>query len=342
VANSGGRPDWSGPCNGPTDALAEETVVAVVAQIRGAAYGDPEYARSLVEHGRLCALPGCGGWLLMRSVPGGGRRHDAMGCYPLFQCRDWRALPEDLEELAEMADAPVAVNLVADPLGDHDPELLGRAFPDVARPFKEHYLVDLAQDPAAFVHPHNRRNARKAARHFQVEICAHPLEHLDEWLRLYRALCKRHGITGLAAFSREAFKHQLAVPRAVLMRATDGGGDTVAMLLWYVRDDQAWYHLGASDERGYRHGGAANTLMWESFEHFRRQGMTRLNLGGASGIAPRLDDGLARFKAGWSNERAAAWFCGRVLDRDAYDILTARADALGSCYFPAYRTGEFL
>jgi hypothetical protein len=278
----------------------------------------------------------------MRSVPGGGRRHDAMGCYPLFQCRDWRALPDDLEELGEMADAPVAVSLVADPLGDHDPELLARAFPDVARPFKEHYLVDLARDPGTFVHPHHRRNARKAAPHFQVEICARPLEHLDEWVRLHRALCKRHGLTGLNAFSREAFKHQLAVPRARLVRAVDRGGDTVAMLLWYIREDQAWYHLGATDERGYLHGGAANVLMWESLVQFRREGLTQLNLGGAAGLTPRLDDGLARFKAGWSTGRATAWFCGRILDRDAYEILAARASALGSSYFPAYRSGEFL
>jgi len=306
--------------------------VSVVAQIRGAAYGDSEYARSLVEHGRLCALPRSGGWLLMRSVPGGGRRHDATGCYPLFQCRDWRALPEDLEELAEMADAPVAVSLVADPLGDHDADLLARAFPDVARPLEDHYLVDLSQDPATFVHHQHRRNARRAARNFQVEVCRRPLEHLDEWVRLYRALCKRHHLAGDAAFSRQAFKHQLAVPRAVLMRATDSGGDTVAMFLWYVRDDQAWYHLGAADERGYLGGGAANALMWEALAHFRREGLARLDLGGAFGAA--------RFKAGWSNARAVAWFCGRVLDRDAYEILTSRAEAYGASHFPAYRSEE--
>lgn len=316
----------------------------VFSQVRGAAYADPQYARSLSEHGRVCALPRSGGWLIMRAVPGGGRRHDAMGCYPLFQCRDWRALPDDLAELADMADAPVAVSLVADPLsaGGEDRTLLDRAFPDVARPFKTHFLVDLARDPETFVHPHNRRNARKALRHFEVEFVERPLAHLDDWLRLYRALCRRHTIGGIAAFSREAFKHQLAVPQALLARAIDRDGQVVAMQLWYLREDRAWYHLGASDEGGYAGGGAANALMWAAFEHLRRLGVRRVSLGGASGVAPREDDGLARFKAGWSNTRTTAWFCGRILDRDAYGILAARANAVGSSYFPAYRTGEFL
>ncbi|HSS29061.1 MAG TPA: hypothetical protein VLL50_14020, partial [Usitatibacter sp.] len=60
-------------------------------------YAHPGYAGSLAEFGTPRELPASGGWLLEREIPGGGR--DAMGCYPLLCCRDWRALREDLDSL---------------------------------------------------------------------------------------------------------------------------------------------------------------------------------------------------------------------------------------------------
>ena len=78
-------------------------------------YAHPFYAASLAEFGAPLRLPRCGGWVLERSVPGGHAR-DAMGCYPLFVCQDWRALAADLDDL----DGPVSLSLVSDPFGDYD------------------------------------------------------------------------------------------------------------------------------------------------------------------------------------------------------------------------------
>ena len=60
-------------------------------------YLHPAYAASLVEFGSPRELPGCGGWILERSIPHRTER-DAMGCYPLFACREWQNLPRDLGE----------------------------------------------------------------------------------------------------------------------------------------------------------------------------------------------------------------------------------------------------
>src|SRR3990172_4731763 len=73
-------------------------------------YLHPGHAASLAEFGTPRPLPHSGGWLLERTIPGSESR-DAMGCYPLFACRDWSRLPMDLEDLARDL---VSVSLVTD------------------------------------------------------------------------------------------------------------------------------------------------------------------------------------------------------------------------------------
>ena len=114
---------------GPTAAIADATAPG---------YLSARYARALSEFGAPRALPRSGGWLLERDIPEAQGR-DAMGCYPIFACRDWRLLATDLAELEEHL---VSVALVADPFGDHDRALLENCF-DFLRPFKEH-CTDIA------------------------------------------------------------------------------------------------------------------------------------------------------------------------------------------------------
>ena len=79
-------------------------------------YLHPEYAGSLSEFGKPQLLPRSGGQLLVRQIPNTDCV-DAMGCYPLFCCRDWDQLPEDIEGLREQL---VSVALVTDPFGNSD------------------------------------------------------------------------------------------------------------------------------------------------------------------------------------------------------------------------------
>jgi hypothetical protein len=259
-----------------------------------------------------------------------------MGCYPLFQCQDWSRLQDDLESVGE---GLVSVTLVTDALAECDPELLRRCFPDVFAPFKEHFVVDLSQKLETFVHPHHRRNARKAQRAMSVARCERPSDFLDEWVDLYALLVRRHQFTGIPAFSRTAFAKQLAVPGIVMFRATHDGA-SLGIVLWYRQGSRAYYHLGAYSEKGYELG-ASFGLFDFAINYFADSGTEWLNLGGSAGLSAAATDGLGRFKKGWSTGVRTAYLCGRILDRPRYAELVEARGASSTKYFPAYRAGEF-
>lgn len=293
------------------------------------------YARSLAQFGTPRLLPCSGGWILERPIPGTARR-DATGCYPLFSCRNWQHLADDMEELNGRV---VSLAVVTDPFGDYEPADLERSFNYVVLPFKEHYCVDLSRPLDTFVCPHHRRYARKALETVQVERAKAPWELLDDWVRLYDVLVRRHGISGIAAFSRAAFEKQFRVPGLVVFRACHRA-TTVGMLLWYVQGPVAYYHLGAYDPVGYELR-ASFALFLCAIEYFAQVGLDWLALGGGAGLRAEATDGLARFKRGWSTGTRTAYFCGHVFDSAAYAELADARCPSGTTYFPAYRQGEF-
>jgi hypothetical protein len=288
------------------------------------------YACSLYEIGEPRRLPRSGGHLLLRAIPGTPCR-DGMGCYPLFCCNDWAGLGEDIAGLGREL---VSVALVADPFGPLSLEELARCFPDVARPFKDHYVVDLSRDPAEFVAPHHLRNARKGLRALQVELVREPVRLLDDWIRLYGTLTERHGLEGIHRFSPAAFEMQLRVPGCRALAAYDNGA-VVGMLLWYEQGEVAYYHLGAFDERGYALR-ASFALFRTAIDAFAAAGLRWLCLGGGAGVEA-AENGLSRFKRGWATGTRTAYFCGRILDPDRYALLSRRHPP--SSFFPRYRQG---
>jgi hypothetical protein len=226
-------------------------------------------------------------------------------------------------------DDAVSVVLVADPLADAGEPELRRAFPDRVVPFKRHHVRDL--EAAASLPEHHRRHVRRSSRALEVEVCANPLEHLEDWSALYAELADRHALTGIRAFSREVFRKQLALPGLVAVRA-DRGGATVGIALWLEDAPNAWYHLAAYSAEGYEVS-ASYALFAVALDHLRDLGVGRVDLGGAAGTAD-ADDGLTRFKRGWATYQRTAYLCGRVLDREAYDRLAGEGV---SDWFPAYR-----
>ncbi|MBW3607099.1 MAG: GNAT family N-acetyltransferase [Actinobacteria bacterium] len=298
-------------------------------QNTGRGYSHPGYAESLAEFGVPRALPRCGGWVLERAIAGTTAR-DLMGPYPLFTCADWSGLTDDVDELG---DEVVSLVLVADPLADVEAPELRRAFPDVVRPFKRHFVCDLEAPNATTTH--HRRSVRRAARAVEVETCAEPRERLDDWVRLYDELVARHGAVGISAFSRGSFRRQLALPGLIALRA-ERHGETVAMTLWLEDGPKAHYHLAASSASGYEVG-ANYALVAAALEQLRRRGVRWVNLGGVPANASR-GDGLAHFKRGWANDERPARLCGRILNRKAYAELGDRGGAPG--WFPRYRANE--
>ena len=153
-------------------------------------YAHPAYAGALEEFGHPRKLIHSGGWILERGIPGTAAR-DAMGCYPLFACRDWSSLIHDLTSIGENL---VSLVIVTDPFGEFSEALLRDTFRDLIVPFKEHFVVDLTQRPESFVHDHHQRNARNALRDLAVEEVSAPADSIGEWDALYKLLVRRRGI----------------------------------------------------------------------------------------------------------------------------------------------------
>ena len=112
------------------------------------------------------------------------------------------------------------------------------------------------------------------------------------------------------------------------------------MTLWYVQNGVAYYHLGACTDEGY-HLRATFALFRKALDHFAACGLTHANLGAGAGICTSPDDGLSRFKRGWSTTVRTAYLCGRIFDCEKYDQLTRMRGVGSNNYFPAYRWGEF-
>ncbi len=300
-----------------------------------AGYATAAYAASLASWGEPRSLLRSGGSVLVRTIPGSPLQ-DAVGTYPIFACPDWPALADDVDALER--DGLVSLSLVADPLGGWSRDDLERAFPDLLRPYKEHFVVDLERAWHASAAKHHRRNVDRARGIVECEVVADPPTLLDDWIVLYDELIERHDIRGPARFSREAFAKQLAVPGIVALRARHDGA-TVGATLWYVCDDVAYYHLGAYARTGYELG-ASFALFATAFERLAQDGVRTASLGAGAGIEADPTDGLSRFKRGWASGMRTAWLCGRILRRDRYAQLAATAPEPRAAYFPAYRAGE--
>jgi hypothetical protein len=297
-------------------------------------YMHPEYAQSLAEFGTPRLLPRCGGWILERRIPGFPHQ-DAMGCYPLFCCRDWSQLYADLEEIGEEL---VSLALVTDPFGEYDTAYLHHCFKDIVIPFKEHFIVDLRRPLNEIGGKRRRKHARRALRTVQVEVCQEPIQFVETWVSLYANLIERHNIRGIRAFSRTNFAKQLSLPGVVVLQAMYEGR-VIAAQLYLIQGNVVHCHLGASTEIGYEVG-ATYALDWFSIEYFADKARW-LNLGGGAGIQSDGTDGLRQYKQGWATETRTAYFCGRIFNEDRYSEIVRAKEIRSTNYFPAYRSGEF-
>lgn len=311
------------------------TVVRARSEFAGASgYLHRGYAESFSDIAIPRELRRCGGWILERAIPG-SELCDGMGCYPLFACRDWRGLALDLPTLAGRL---VSLTLITDPFGNFTGDDLHQSF-EVVVPYKQHYVTDLELFADRGPWKSHARNAGRARKRVQLEICSTPLEMLDVWIELYGELRERHDVTGIGAFSRRGFEKQLAVPGLVMFKAS-ADSRVVGLHLWYLQGDVAYGHLGATNARGYELM-ASYALYSYAIEQLR--GRARwLDLGSSPG-APNDEagNGLRRFKAGWSTGSRQAYLCGRIFQPEAYARLVAAQSIGSTSYFPAYRQGEF-
>jgi len=292
------------------------------------------YAESFAEFGRARELPAAGGWILERVIPHTDLT-DAMGCYPVFACQDWRGLETDLPRLA---DDLVSLTIVTDPFGGVTEDGLRRAF-DVVTPYKCHFVTELRKLERHDVPRAHRRNIAKALGRVRLATTPDPLQRLNKWVGLYEDLVERHRIGDLRKFSRVSFAQQFRVPGLVMFEASVDD-EIVGLHTWCVHGNAAYGHLGVSSAKGYEVE-AAYALYDYAIRQLSGQ-VHWLDLGSAPG--PRESDtsaGLKRFKEGWSTGTQPTYLCGRIFQPETYARLVRERAAEGAAYFPAYRVGEF-
>lgn len=84
---------------------------------------------------------------------------------------------------------------------------------------------------------------------------------------------------------------------------------------------------------------ASYALRWVAMHYFADR-IRWVNHGAGAGLGQE-EDGLTRFKRGWSTGTRPVYFCGRILDRGKYEELAEASGVVHSTYFPIYRAGEF-
>jgi hypothetical protein len=297
-------------------------------------YSHALYGASFQQFGELRRLPRSDGLVLIRQIPEAPKYRDAVGLYPFICCKNWRELAADISSLGEDV---VTLSVVTDPFGVYDEEVLRSCF-QLVRPFKSHFVTDFQQPLNAFLSRHHRRHARNALSEMTVEILDGPQVCVKEWDALYENLAKRHGIQGIRRFSEEAFIHQLQTPGALVFRAVVDG-KAIGIDIWYVEKEVAYNHLVAVSDLGYQlHANYA--LQMTALEYLKDR-VRFASFGGVAGFDGETQDGLYRFKRGWTNSTRLTYFCGSILNTAVYAELCGTCTPNNKDFFPAYRKGGF-
>lgn len=295
-------------------------------------YLHPLYAQSFSEIGEPMYLPNAKGWLIKRKIPG-TPYYDGMGCYPIFTCKSWDGLKEDLNNLKKDL---ISVALVTDPFAENKFDHFKEIFP-ICYTFKHHYITNLQQPTDDFISKKTRKHVRRALREISIEHCKTPLEFLTEWHFLYEGLIKRHNISDIRTFSFQCFEKQLSVP-GIEMFLARLGDLVVGAELFYIMNNVVYAHLVALSKIGYQCN-ASYALDWEAIQHFAGK-FHYLDHGSGSGLGQK-EDGLTFYKNRWSTEERPVYFCGIILDSRLYSDITYSPEVESTDYFPAYRKGEY-
>jgi hypothetical protein len=184
-----------------------------------------------------------------------------------------------------------------------------------------------------------RRNIKKAQGEGVTVFASASNEHIREHFRIYSATMRRNNALDSYAFSLEyflAFRDQL--PNNARFVFAEYRGQIVASFLYVYDQENVYYFLGGADAE-FSHVRPSNLMIWEMIRWAHDSGKKRLILGG--GYAP--DDGIFRFKSGFSKLRQPFFIYKQVHLEQDYAKLDARSREFNSVrnedvsYFPSYR-----
>ena len=185
-----------------------------------------------------------------------------------------------------------------------------------------------------------RRNVRRAERRGVRVFTATTADHVREFHRVYTATMDHNRALARYYFPPRYFLAFFErMPDHALFLLAEHEGRVIAGGLYLHDDTDVYAHLAGSD-RAFQHLCGANAEVAAAVRWARREGKKRLVLGG--GYVP--DDGVFRFKAGFSPLRASFCTYRRVHLPSAYAALCRawseyhRCELRASGFFPAYRS----
>ena len=187
-----------------------------------------------------------------------------------------------------------------------------------------------------------RKNVNRAEREGVSVRAAETEADIAEFHRIYEMTMERNDALDSYFLPLERFLaiHE-EMPHNSRFALAEQGGEVVAATLYLHDDEDVYSYLGGADH-DHQHMRPTNAVVHATIEWARTQGKRRLILGG--GYAP--DDGIFRFKASFSPERATLMLARRIHDARAYEALVQAwreyhgPDADPTGFFPAYRAEE--
>ncbi len=290
-------------------------------------YAASMFAESLTHWGEPFLVPEWNCHVIKRHIT--DKLYDAAGVYPITPLSADADIAGGLSRLRDAGF--VSVVLVLDDFHRPDLEMLKPHF-DVVQNFKQHYLFKPEKGGITY-DSHHKRAVKTALKHVRTDII--PLrECVNDWAGLYDGLIQKLSLQGLHAFPHTHHQILAEMPGIIAIGAWIGE-ELVSCHLWADDGEFVHSHLVASNDKGYE-SRAAYAVNDTSIRYFADRKL--LNFGGGAGNSVGDDDGLARFKKGFSNDVAESYICGAVLDKLKYqELVSARNFAVPVTYFPVYR-----
>lgn len=169
-----------------------------------------------------------------------------------------------------------------------------------------------------------QRNYRKAAR-AGLRYVAMP--DIDKIVRIYREAMQRIGADSYYHFSDRYFSalNELPPDSRFYAGILDTDGRLIAGGIFLQDETAAHYHLGASTQKA-RDLQPDTFMLFEAARHIAASGRKILHLGGGLSLAE--DDGLYRFKSGFSKKRHDFYIARKIHRPQKYQEFSAKWQAL--------------
>jgi hypothetical protein len=184
-----------------------------------------------------------------------------------------------------------------------------------------------------------RQKIKQAERQGVRIIPASTDDHIREYHRIYSHTMERNDARPAYYFSYEFFRaFQEELPENSRFLLAEYRGQIIAGTLCLYDDIDAYYFLTGTDA-GFRHLRPNNLLVWELIQWVHGAGKKRLTLGAGNSI----DDGLFRFKCGFSRGRQPFYVYKHIHRPQDYAWLERRFRQSSGLltesisYFPVYR-----